>query len=300
MKRLFALLLALMLLLSLFSCNDRPPTPDDGGTPDGKEEGTAPALEPNPATDFEYTVRRGGGGSISIIKYVGTSKSIVFPKTIDGLPVTVIGGYLLDDVPNSLIESVVIPDSVHTIVSMAFFGCTSLKSVDFGKGVLEIQDRAFESCTALEKIILPPNLETIGETAFYGCSSATEIFIPKTVKNWGYRNGVFAGCLALQKLTIEDGLEVFGGMGAFSQATSLKTLEIPASVKKIEHAVFHETTALESVVFLGDAPETDENLFGPNTEGSQTVSPTLVIYYDPAKDGWDETPLRQYRLVPIE
>ena len=275
MRKFFALLSALSLLIvSLSGCNL--------------------ISEANPATDFEYGFSREGG--ISIRDYIGSDKTVVIPSKIDGQAVTVIAGGAF---VGTSIESVVIPDSVKFVVARAFYGCDQLKTVDFGDGIIEIQEEAFRECTALESIILPKNLETIGEGAFYGCTSATEIYIPKTLTNWsaGYQYPIFGFCTALETLTIEDGLSVLEGAGSFCCASSLKNLVIPASVEKIGDVAFHSATALESVTFLGDAPQVSENVFGyPNTE---TASPNLVIYYDPNTSGWDDTVLSQYHLVSI-
>ena len=275
MRKFFALLSALSLLIvSLSGCNL--------------------ISEANPAADFEYGFSREGG--ISIREYIGSDKTVVIPSKIDGQAVTVIAGGAF---VGTSIESVVIPDSVKFVVARAFYGCDQLKTVDFGDGIIEIQEEAFRECTALESIILPKNLETIGEGAFYGCTSATEIYIPKTLTNWsaGYQYPIFGFCTALETLTIEDGLSVLGGYSSFSCASSLKNLVIPASVEKIGDVAFHSATALESVTFLGDAPQVSENVFGyPNTE---TASPNLVIYYDPNTSGWDDTVLSQYHLVSI-
>ena len=277
MRKFFALLSALSLLIvTLSGCNL--------------------ISEANPATDFEYGFSEIYDG-IFIKEYIGSDKTVVIPSKIDGQAVTVIAGGAF---VGTSIESVVIPDSVKFVVARAFYGCDQLKTVDFGDGIIEIQEEAFYKCTALESIILPKNLETIGEGAFYGCTSATEIYIPKTLTNWkngGYRYPTFFDCTALETLTIEDGLSVLGGYGSFSCASSLKNLVIPASVEKIGDVAFHSATALESVTFLGDAPQVTENVFGyPNTV---TASPNLVIYYDPNTSGWDDTVLSQYHLVSI-
>ena len=275
MRKFFALLSALSLLIvTLSGCNS--------------------ISEANPATDFEYGFSREGG--ISIREYIGSDKTVVIPSKIDGQAVTMIAGGAF---VGTSIESVVIPDSVKFVVARAFYGCDQLKTVDFGDGIIEIQEEAFRECTALESIILPKNLETIGEGAFYGCTSATEIYIPKTLTNWSgeYSHPTFYESTALETLTIEDGLSVLGEYGSFSWASSLKNLVIPASVKKIGDSVFHGATALESVTFLGDAPQVTENVFGyPNTV---TSGPNLVIYYDPNTSGWDDTVLSQYHLVSI-
>ena len=275
MRKFFALLAALSLLIvSLSGCNS--------------------ISEANPSTDFEYGFSHEGG--ISIREYIGSDKTVVIPSKIDGQAVTVIAGGAF---VGTSIESVVIPDSVKFVVARAFYGCDQLKTVDFGDGIIEIQEEAFRECTALESIILPKNLETIGEGAFYGCTSATEIYIPKTLTNWseGDHYPTFFNCTALETLTIEDGLSVLGGAGLFCCASSLKNLVIPASVKKIGDVAFHSATALESVTFLGDAPQVTENVFGyPNTE---TASPNLVIYYDPNTSASDHTVLSQYHLDSI-
>ena len=276
MRKFFALLSALSLLIvSLSGCNS--------------------ISEANPAADFEYGFSEIYDG-IFIKEYIGSDKTVVIPSKIDGQAVTIIAG---DAFAGTSIESVVIPNSVKFVVARAFYGCDQLKTVDFGDGIIEIQEEAFYKCTALESIILPKNLETIGEGAFYGCTSATEIYIPKTLTNWsaGYQYPIFGFCTALETLTIEDGLSVLEGAGSFCCASSLKNLVIPASVEKIGDVAFHSATALESVTFLGDAPQVTENVFGyPNTE---TASPNLVIYYDPNTSGWDDTVLSQYHLVSI-
>lgn len=275
MRKFFALLSALSLLIvTLSGCNS--------------------ISEANPATDFEYGFSREGG--ISIREYIGSDKTVVIPSKIDGQAVTMIAGGAF---VGTSIESLVIPDSVKFVVARAFYGCDQLKTVDFGDGIIEIQEEAFRECTALESIILPKNLETIGDGAFYGCTSATEIYIPKTLTNWSgeYSHPTFYESTALETLTIEDGLSVLGEYGSFSWASSLKNLVIPASVKRIGDGAFHGAAALESVTFLGDAPQVTENVFGyPNTV---TSGPNLVIYYDPNTSGWDDTVLSQYHLVSI-
>ena len=320
MKKLLSLALVLVLLLSLFSCNDELPAPNDGGTTGGTEEDAPPANDDdgstdgggatdgdenssstpaaNPVTDFEYSYSESYGG-IGITKYVGTSKSIVFPEEIDGQPVKVIGGYLLDHFEmRPFLESVVIPDTVEIIAPMAFFSCTNLVSVDFGEGVREIGYEAFRECKALKKIILPSRLEKIGTNAFFGCSSVTEIFIPKSVKMWDYDSskGTFANCISLKTLTFEEGLEQIGCWSTFMGAESLERVEIPASVKKIAPLAFNSCPSLTAVVFKGDAPYVDEGY----VFGYQDFNENLVIYYDPDTDGWQDTLLHHYTLKPID
>lgn len=301
MRKLFSLLLVFVMLFSIFACNDAPPAPNDGDTTGGQEENAPTSHKANPVTDFEYSIRE-DQNSIAILKYVGTSKSIVFPEKIDGLPVKVIGGDLLDSGElRPLIDSVVIPDTVEIIVDYAFAYCTNLVSVDFGENVAYIGESAFEECTALKKIILPSKLETIGAGAFYKCSSATEIFVPKTVKEWGFdtAKGTFGNCTSLTTLSFEDGLEQIGYWSTFMGAELLKRVEIPASVKKIATLAFNCCPSLTEVVFKGDVPQATQgnvkNMFG--YEGDHD---NLVLCYDPTTEGWDTVVWREiHQLQPL-
>ena len=284
MKKLISLALAFIMCilpLLLFSCSNKP--------------------EPNPVTDFEYGYREEYGG-MSITKYIGTSKRIVFHEEIDGQPVKIIGGYLLDEGEmRPLIESVVIPDTVEVIALSTFSGCKNLLSVDFGKGVREIQDFAFAECTALKKILLPPKLEKIGAGAFYGCSSATELFIPKTLAVWApsVSRGTFASCTALKTVTFEDGLEQIGYWGTFMGADALERIEIPASVKKIAPLAFNGCPSLTTVIFEGDVPQATEGTV-KNAFGYEGDHDNLVIYYSPDASGWDTVVWRElHQLKPL-
>ena len=300
MKKLLALVLAFVMVLSVFTaCNTSPNgggSGDAGDTNTGENDGDgASKPEANPITDFEYSVKK---DSVSITGYIGTSKTVVFPDTIAGRPVTIIGGHLLDgeNEMRSLIESVVIPDTVEIIAPRAFSRCRSLVSVDFGEGVREIQEQAFLYCTALKKIILPPMLESIGDGAFYGCSSAEEIFIPKTLEFWKTNlDYVFFGeCDSLKMLTFEDGLETIGNYGAFTSMT-LEKVVFPSSLKRLDDMSFNQCPLLKTVIFLGDAPEVGAGY----VFGLYEVPENLIIYYDPGAKGWDETPLKHYTLVPL-
>ena len=65
---------------------------------------------------------------IRIDAYVGSATRVVLPKTIndngENIPVTTIGDYAFSN--RSSLTSIIIPDSVITIESSAFYGCTNL------------------------------------------------------------------------------------------------------------------------------------------------------------------------------
>ena len=142
---------------------------------------------------------------------------------------------------NSGLESIVIPIGVETIETSAFYACSSLRTVTFEEGSqLKTIDGgyngttycgAFTGCTSLISIEIPASVETIGQAAFKNCSK-------------------------LASVTFEEGSQLktidgdFGdGTGAFSDCTSLTSIEIPASVEIIGKAAFKGCSKLANVTF---------------------------------------------------
>ncbi|MBQ8570786.1 MAG: leucine-rich repeat protein [Kiritimatiellae bacterium] len=61
-------------------------------------------------------------------------------------------------------------DSVTTIGSGAFYGCSGLTSVTIGNSVTSIGSSAFEGCSSLTSVTIPDSVTSIGNSAFSGCS----------------------------------------------------------------------------------------------------------------------------------
>ena len=200
------------------------------------------------------------------------------------------------------LTSIEIPASVETIEKKAFMHCSSLATVTFEKGSQlktiagDSYDGAFSDCTALTSIEIPASVETIEATAFkrcsklatvtfekgsqlktigggysssshfgtysdyYGafsdCSSLTSIEIPASVET--IEATAFKRCSKLTTITFEKGslLKTIGGgyyssyyYGAFSDCSSLTSIEIPASVETIEATAFKRCSKLTTVTF---------------------------------------------------
>lgn len=98
-----------------------------------------------------------------------------------------------------------------TIGEGAFNGCTSLANVTLGNGVDEICKNAFLKCTALTSMDIGSSVKTIESYAFSGCSSLSEMTI--SAAQIGYQ--AFKSAYALKKVTLGDGVEAIPA-GAFS------------------------------------------------------------------------------------
>ena len=96
------------------------------------------------------------------------------------------------------VKEYVIPTSVTEIGDWAFYGCSSLQSIDIPDGVTEIRNNAFSGCSSLQSINIPNSVTEIGHSAFSGCSSLQSIDIPDSVTEIG--ESAFSGCSSLEHI----------------------------------------------------------------------------------------------------
>ena len=229
--------------------------------------------------------------------YQSKLKTVVIPANA-----TTIGNSAFEQCASLI--SIDIPANVETIGTAVFWGCSSLTTVTFEKGSQlktigggsSSYYGAFSYCTALTSIEIPASVETIGASAFkrcsklatvtfekgsqlktigggysssshfgtysdyYGafsdCSSLTSIEIPASVET--IEATAFKRCSKLTTITFEKGslLKTIGGgyyssyyHGAFSDCSSLTSIEIPASVETIEATAFSDCSKLATVTF---------------------------------------------------
>ena len=86
----------------------------------------------------------------TVVRWDGTAKSIIVPKTVK-----VIGKYAFHCCD---FDSIILPDQLTVIENKAFFGCRNLM-----------------------RVTIPPNVQRIGYRAFAFCRSLREVFIPLSV-----------------------------------------------------------------------------------------------------------------------
>ena len=175
------------------------------------------------------------------------------------------------------IVDLVIPDSVSTISSFAFSGCSSINSVSIPNTVMEIGLSSFSNCPSLSVInvasdnpnydsrdscnaiiktangklivgcrntVIPSTVTAISDWAFYACSSLTSIVIPNSVTEIGYES--FYGCSSLIGVNIPNSVLTIGYQ-AFYGCSSLRSIHIPGSVRGIASSVFEFCPSLTSI-----------------------------------------------------
>jgi len=135
---------------------------------------------------------------------------LIIPATIEGNPVTSIGG-------------------------SAFRDCGSLTSITIPGSVTSIGVAAFRDCTSLTSMTIPDSVTSIGGAAFYQCTGLTNITIPDSVTSIG--NGTFRGCISLTSITIPNGVTSIGNY-AFRDCTSLTSVNFQGVAPTMNIDVF--------------------------------------------------------------
>ena len=125
-----------------------------------------------------------------------------------------------------------IPNTVTTIGTGAFYGCSGITSVSIPNSVTYISSQAFYNCTGLATVVIGDSLNTepkrtinIMSTAFTGCSGLTTLSVNISVSDYYY---------------------------PFQNLSSLKTLAIGNSVTSIDYSTYSTLPGLTKVI-LGRA-----------------------------------------------
>ena len=114
------------------------------------------------------------------------------------------------------------------------------------ESVTSIDSEAFEGCTGLTSVTIPEAVTSIDSEAFEGCSGLTSVTIPEAVTSISWRT--FSGCTGLTSVTIPESVTSIDSE-AFEGCTGLTSVTIPESVTSIDSEAFEGCTGLTSVIW---------------------------------------------------
>ena len=186
----------------------------------------------------------------------------------------------------------------------AFYGCTSLTSIEIPASVQTIGKAAFQECTKLAtvKFDKESRLKTIAPGSFYRCPITT-IDIPASVQTIG--EAAFQECTKLATVRFEhnsqlksieggyyrssSGSDYFSGpIGAFYRLPNLRTVDMSncTQVESIGGYAFYGNSELRLVKIGTPTPPTcDQAAFGVNPQSVLKVPTGCADAYK-AAIGW--------------
>ncbi len=156
------------------------------------------------------------------------------------------------------LKDIIIPNSVTSISSYTFSGCSGLTSVTIPNSVTSIGSSAFSGCSGLTSVSIPNSVTSIGSSAFSGCSGLTSVSIPNSVTSIG--SCAFSGCSGLTSVTIPNSVTSIGE-AAFSGSSGLTNVTIPNSVTSIGSSAFRGCSGLTSVIIPNSVKRIDYYAF---------------------------------------
>lgn len=197
---------------------------------------------------------------------------------------------IIETATNKLIsgcQATIIPESVTSIGTQAFSGCTGLTSIEIPQNITSLE-KAFTGCTGLksvqwnatnceeisdgcwnkspvENFYFSKNVEVIPKYCCQGLSNITYIEIPSSVTSIG--SYAFDECSGINSIEIPSSVTTIG-VRAFRGCSKITDITIPQSVTRIDRDAFLDCTSLKSVQWDAIQCNTDYTVYSGEIWGN--------------------------------
>ena len=128
------------------------------------------------------------------------------------------------------------------------------------EGIERIGNNCFRGFGGITSIQLPDSLESIGEYAFYECASLVEVDFPENMDSLG--RDAFYHCTSLVSADLENVKLNAIPYNAFEGCTSLRSIQIPSSVERVESGAFKDCTQVNKLVLAEGVSYLGAEAFG--------------------------------------
>ena len=184
---------------------------------------------------FDYIIEN----NITDVNFGGDVEIITF---IDGddYQVTSVSRSGIDSGFKNYQNRIILLSNLTSIGNYAFYGCSSLASIEIPSSVVSIGEGTFSYCSNLTSIDIPSGVTSIGNYTFRGCSALETVTFGDNSQLESIEGYAFDDCFNLTSITLPSSLTSIG-QGAFNNCSSLTSIEIPSSVIKIRDRAFAGT-----------------------------------------------------------
>ena len=145
-------------------------------------------------------------------------------------------------------QSIILPESLHTIKAEAFLGCSNMTSINIPSGVISFGEWGgcvFRYCTSLTEVVFPNTIKTfLGSNTFEKCSNLAKVILPNNLDE--IQSYMFADCYNLKSVNIPDKVKIIG-LSAFKNCSNLTSINIPEGMLSINSSAFENCSKLETV-----------------------------------------------------
>ena len=187
------------------------------------------------------------------------------------------------------------PESLKTIESEAFYGCSVLKNYTLPSELTTIGASAFQGCTSLTSLTLPENVTYLGSAAFYGCSKLSDLTIESDVITCGSSSSTWNGYplyygryfwgTSISRLTLGENITAIPDYlfcyAGFEEGTEIT---LPASVQSIGAYAFAGAGGISRIVFPSSCLKSIGNnaFYNCNSLANLSIPATVTSINDEA------------------
>lgn len=218
-----------------------------------------------------------------------SAEEIEIPAEIDGLPVTDIGRnnvFFCQRMSSKNLKSIIIPESVERILSLAFENCENLESVTILNSTINIGYAAFQNCKKLKSITIPEN----DKICIEGHAFEGTLWLENKRKENPFvvLNGTLIDAHeCTDNPVIPENVRIIGE-DAFRNCKKLKSITLPESVTSIKEFAFLSCENLESLKILNPECNIEQYTFGVLAPFTMLYDGNVFIY------GYDGSTAQKY------
>ena len=169
----------------------------------------------------------------------------------------------------SSLTSVILPEKVRSIGLYAFNGCSNLTDITIGNRVTDIYSKAFDNCNSLKEVYISDiaawcgiefhsNPLWNGGNLYLNGELVTDLIIPDGVTS--IASNAFRGCESVTSVTFPNSVRSIG-MRTFESCSSLTSVAIPNSVTNIGSNAFEGCSSLTAVTIPSSVTSIGDGTF---------------------------------------